>query len=375
MRWKLAVGGGNGGQEKKNGGHDERRNDIQNNAEYPRNNSGKNDHMPNDGVGNERNGNNRQNGGHMNMPSMPYPHMPQRSYMPHAFYPQPEVQPSAMDMGYYAQNMIGDMMPSGHRPSYAPQNRQMGFVLTDPMEEDGKEDYTEAMRRRSRRTGRFIRGESDNEISAHYGRRRRSDDDGFEEDEESGGSYRRSGKESDGEMRRLTEKIKRMEKRLEEGEDAQEHIRHLKKEVKRLTEALDELKEEKGESGKDREKSEKKKKEHGKDDDDEEDDPVAGLKKLLKEGVEGKEFLKHLPAIFQAVFEVIATPPKTWPSYLEKGDYSGIYAMEAKELMKAIEQYKSGQVDVNAVVKEIKHTGAALIQLYAHLLHQLEQRK
>lgn len=177
--------------------------------------------------------------------------------------------------------------------------------------------------------------------------------------------------------RAFAQKIKKLEKRLEEGEEAQEHLHHLKKEVKRLKEALEEMKEEKGKDGdEDREKRDKKKKGRKSDDDeDEDDDPVAGLKKLLEEGVKGKDFLKHLPGIFQAAFAVIEDPPPTWPSYLEKGDYSGIYVMEAKELMKAIEQYKAGQKGMQDVLKEMKHTGAALIQMYANLLQQIEEKK
>lgn len=271
-------------------------------------------------------------------------------------------------------------------PGYTPQNRQMGFTSPGEWEDRGGrggsgmrgEEYypdsgdVEARRRRSRRTGRFIRGEGEGGPEMHH---RDYDDDKDGGRGERRGSYRKHEREDEGgETEHLRKKIKKLEKRLEEGEEAQEHLRHLKKEVSRLKEALEEMKEEKGKGGdEEREKRDKKKKERKSADDD--DDPVAGLKKLLKEGVEGKEFLKHLPGIFQAAFEVIANPPQTWPEYLEKGDYSGIYVMEAKELMKAIEQYKAGQKGMQDVLKEMKHTGAALIQMYANLLQQMEEKK
>lgn len=290
---------------------------------------------------------------------------------------------SSMVAGHYGPQTNGGyggyamFMPDG-----TPQSREMGF--TAPMPEYGdrqrrgyarSEEYmpdsgdVEARRRRSKRTGRFIRGEDEDGPEMHH--RSRWDD---EDDDDSGsrrGSYSRHDRENDsGEMESLRKHIKKLEQRLEEAEEAGEHVRSLKKEVNRLKEAL-----EGKDSGEDREgRGRKESKKRGKsEDDDDEDDPVKGLKKLLKEGVDGKDFLKHLPAIFQAAFEVIADPPKTWPSYLEKEDYSGIYVMEAKELMKAIEQYKSGQKGLKDVLREMKHTGAALIQMYANLLQKIEQ--
>ena len=225
----------------------------------------------------------------------------------------------------------------------------------------------EARRRRSKRTGRFIRGEGEDGPEMHH--RSRWDDEGDDDSGSRRGAYSRHDRENDsGEMESLRKHIKKLEQRLEEAEEAGEHVRSLKKEVKRLKEALEGK--DSGEDGEGRGRKESKKRGKSEDDDDE-DDPVAGLKKLLKEGVDGKDFLKHLPAIFQAAFEVIADPPKTWPPYLEKEDYSGIYVMEAKELMKAIEQYKSGQKGLKDVLREMKHTGAALIQMYAHLLDRM----
>lgn len=284
---------------------------------------------------------------------------------------------------YPSQNTGGQGDYGMYMPGYAPQNRQMGYLAPLPEWEDRSgrggsgtrsEEYypdsgdVEARRRRSRRTGRFIRGAGEDGPEMHQ-REYDDDDDGGRERR---GSYHKREHEDGGESEHLRKKIKKLEQRLEESEEAAEHLRHLKKEVKRLKEALEEMKE-KG-KGEEHEKREKKKKERpSEEDDDDDEDPVAGLKKLLKEGVEGKDFLKHLPKIFQAVFAVIADPPSTWPPYLEKEDFSGIYVMEAKELMKAIDGYKAGQKGVADVVKEMKHTGAALIQMYAHLLDQMEK--
>lgn len=372
--WKFVIGGG---EKIKN-------QEPQNNQNSPQNSNFRSD-SNGSGGGNSgaMNNNGVQGGGSMN--NAPY-NRGGRTQNALPFYPQQEHRrplmesdrsPMAMgafSMGYYdgGGNMNG---------GYGPQNAQMGYIIDEPQDRRGgrratgaEEEYyePEARRGRSRRTGRFVhRAEGDDEIEA---RSRGRDDEDEGRDERSGSYSRREREDDGGEVEHLHKKIKKLEKRLEEGEEAQEHIRHLKKEVKHLKEALEEMKEEKGkEGGEDREKREKKKKERGKDDDD--DDPVAGLRKLLKEGVSGKDFLKHLPHIFREVFEVIAEPPPTWPSYLEKGDYSGIYTMEAKELMKAIEQYKAGQKGVGDVMREIKHTGAALIQLYANLIQQLEEKK
>ncbi len=84
----------------------------------------------------------------------------------------------------------------------------------------------------------------------------------------------------------------------------------------------------------------------------------------------GKEFLMELPRLFQESVEVIKSPPPTWPPYLEKRDYAGIYAMESKELAQALEGFKSGQKKLKDVAKELKHTCAALIQLDCHRLHE-----
>lgn len=294
----------------------------------------------------------------------------------------------------YSNMMAGDygQQNNSGRNGYAmfipgnAQNREMGFMapIEDYESENRRRGYTrseeympdsgdvEARRRRSKRSGRFIRGEGDGGAEMHY--HSHWDDD----DEDSGskrGSYSRNDRNDReggaGELAALRKHIKKLEERLEEAEEAGEHVRSLKKEVKRLKEALEGK--DSGEGGEGRGKKEGKK--HGKaDEDDDEDDPLVGLKKLMKEGVNGKDFLKHLPDIFQAVSAVIADPPKTWASYLEKEEYSDIYVMEAKELMRAIEQYKSGQKGIGDVVREMKHTGAALIQMYANLLHKIEQK-
>ena len=305
----------------------------------------------------------------------------------HGMYP-----PMTPQSGNYPQQMV--MLAGGQQPASGimpvgyydgnggggtERSARMGFIWDDPDPESmrwrgrrtrSEDDMPETeARHRSRRTGRFVRGEgNDDELVAHGGSRH---DEG--EGREERGSYSRQ--DGDDDMERLHRKIRKLEQRLEENEEAREQVRHLKKEVRRLKDALEDLKGD-GNKDDDDEKQGKKKKTRGRDDEgDDEDDPLAGLRELLQEGVSGKAFLKHLPRIFQNVFQVIAVPPKTWPAYLEKGDYSGIYTMEAKELMKAIDGYKAGQKDVDAVAKEVRHTGAALIQLYAHLLHQFDGNK
>ena len=80
--------------------------------------------------------------------------------------------------------------------------------------------------------------------------------------------------------------------------------------------------------------------------------------------------MKELPRLFQESVGVIKNPPPTWPPYLEKRDYAGIYAMESKELAQALEGFKAGQKKLKDVAKELKHTCAALIQLDCYRLHE-----
>lgn len=252
----------------------------------------------------------------------------------------------AMNVGYYAGGSPGDPMSYGGAPM---ESRQMGFI-TDPYETES--------RHRSRRTGRFVRGEGDEEVMAHSGRRHQRD-----EGMESGWGEERN---EDG-MRELKRKIRKLEEKLEDADSGRE-VKRLKDRIEELEEKLDGMKREKrgGEkkrkSGGDREDG---------DGDDGEDDPARILEKILggKE-VTGKEFLMELPRLFQESVEVIKNPPSTWPPYLEKRDYAGIYAMESKELAQALEGFKSGQKKLKDVAKELKHTCAALIQLDCHRLHE-----
>ena len=317
--------------------------------------------------GNMNGGNYPQNGGqHWGNPEpgMVNAYGPRQDYGGNAGMPGRQMN-GAMNRG---------MMHSGH-PA---ENREMGFTaplrdfMPDKRQEMGphSEEYMpdmgdiESRHRRSRRTGRFIRGEGDEDPQMRHGSRRDYDD----EDER--GSYSRSESGEDGgTLAKLKAKFHKLKERLEEAEEAVQSVKELKKEVKRLREKLEDKESEGGKDG----KKGKKSKSHENDDDDDDDDPAAGLQKLIEEGVNGKEFLKCLPRALESLLEVIAKPPRTWPDYLEKADYSGIYIMEAKELMKAIEQYKAGQKGIKEVEREMKHTGAALVQMFANLLQNIEQ--
>ena len=252
----------------------------------------------------------------------------------------------AMNVGYYAGGSPGDPISYGGAPM---ESRQMGFI-TDPYETES--------RHRSRPTGRFVRGEGDAAVMAPSGRSHQRD-----EGRESGWGEERN---EDG-MRELKRKIRKLEEKLEDADSGRE-VKRLKDRIEELEEKLDGMKREKrgGEkkrkSGGDREDG---------DGDDGEDDPARLLEKILggKE-VTGKEFLMELPRLFQESVEVIKSPPPTWPPYLEKRDYAGIYAMESKELAQALEGFKSGQKKLKDVAKELKHTCAALIQLDCHRLHE-----
>lgn len=280
------------------------------------------------------------------------------------------------------------MMMAGNYPAqdngggygmYAPQGREMGFLAPLPDWEDRSgrrgggtrsEEYSpgsgdvEARRRRSSRTGRFIRGEGDEGPEMHH--RGRWDDD---EDEMRRGSYRKHD-EDGGQVERLHREIKKLKQRLEDSEEAQEHVQHLKREVKRLKEELEEMKGGKGGHGDEgREKKDKKKKDRGgEDSEDDEDDPGQELKKLLSGEVKGKEFLRFLPDIFRDAVQVIENPPDTWASYLNEQEYAGIYEMESKELLRAIREYRAGEGTLSDVLREAEHALASAVQLKAHLL-------
>lgn len=236
---------------------------------------------------------------------------------------------------------------------HAPQARQMGFAA--PMEDYGGPDAyeAEARRRRSRRTGRFIRGAGDG-----YDMEMRGGswgDDSEDDGEEMGHA---SSKPAPG-IKSLKKKIKALEKKLEA-----------------LQEALEE--EDGGKKGK---KGKQSKPEEAEDEDEEDESKGAGtgagkdapdLSAILADAISSKEFLKRLPDILRDVLEVIKNPPPTWPPYLAKNDLSGIFVMEARELTKALDQYKAGQKQPADVLKEMKHAGAALVQMYASLLHSID---
>lgn len=292
---------------------------------------------------------------------MPYNQpMPGNGASPHAMphhQPQQNGYPGMMAGGYPAPGMemgMASVLPvpglATPHPHHAPQARQMGFAA--PMDAYGPDYYEpESRRRRSRRTGRFIRGAGDDyEMEMHGG--------GWGDDDDDGEEMGHASSSPSHSIKHLKKKIRKLEKKLEA-----------------LQEALEEQEESHGKKGK---KSKKSKPEDGEDEDDEDEDGQqggedGGLSKLLAEAVSGKEFLQRLPDILRTVLEVIKSPPPTWPPYLAKNDLSGIFVMEGKELIKALEQYKAGQKQPADVLKEMKHAGAALVQMYASLLHSMNK--
>lgn len=274
-------------------------------------------------------------------PPMP----PMQQHVPVHAIPQNTGGGGAMSIGLYDPGYYGDPMRG------EPQNRQMGYLATEPFEHFEPED-----RHRSRRTGRFVRGEGDDEVMNRSGRRH------HDEEMDHGWAEERGGED---ETRELKRKLRKLEEKLEDADSGRE-VKKLKERIEELEEKLDGMKREKR-------GGDKKKKSGGDrdDDGDDEDDPARFLEKILggKE-VTGKEFLMELPRLFQESVEVIKNPPSTWPPYLEKRDYAGIYAMESKELAQALEGFKSGQKKLKDVAKELKHTCAALIQLDCHRLHE-----
>lgn len=335
------------------------------------------------GTGNENSP--HQNGGDMNngmVQNMPYNQpMPGTGASPHAMpHHQPQQNahpgmamaaghPGMMAGGYpphgYANNGPGmemgmaSIMPvpglASPHPQHAPQSRQMGFAA--PMQDYGPDSYEpEARRRRSRRTGRWYRAEADNEMEMRGGS---WSDEGDDDGEEMGHA---SSKPTSG-TKHLKKKVKALEKKLEA-----------------LQEALEEALEEKEDGGGKKGRKGKKPKPEEAEDEEEDESKGAGtgagkdvpdLSAILAEAISSKEFLKRLPDILRDVLEVIKNPPPTWPPYLAKNDLSGIFIMEARELTKALEQYKAGQKQPADVLKEMKHTGAALVQMYASLLHSI----
>lgn len=361
MKWRLAIGSNGGGsKDKERGGESGPSGERE--AQARQNNGGGNTNAyGGNGGGNAYGGN----------------HMPVQLPPAVSNYAQPQSNYSQMNawrnggsmaMGYYDNTGMAYDMGGGSSTRAA----QMGYIWDEPedrgrgrgprSEEYSPMDEPEARRRRSSRTGRFIRGEGDGyEARAHGG----WDNEGGGEDRERGSySSRRSGEEEHGGLEHLKKKIRMLEHRVEEGEEGREHIKHLKKKLHKLEEALEEIREDGGRKGKEK----KKDKEKDKDDDEGDDDPAEGLKKLLGGEVKGKEFLRYLPRIFLDAVKVIKHPPETWPPYLEKEEYAGIYDMESRELHKAIAQYRGGTGTLSDVMREVEHTVAAAVQLKAHLL-------
>ena len=121
-----------------------------------------------------------------------------------------------------------------------------------------------------------------------------------------------------------------------------------KKKVKKLERELEEKDEESGSSG-----AKKKKKKHEDDEDDEEDDPEKKL------GCALSKLFSMVPGLAEELFNVIADPPQTWISYLQKGDLPGIAKMEFGELMKAVQEKKP----LPSLKKEMLHTAAGLLMV------------
>lgn len=67
-----------------------------------------------------------------------------------------------------------------------------------------------------------------------------------------------------------------------------------------------------------------------------------------------------------SVMEIVENPPETWEPYLSKKDYRGIYEMESEELSQVFRESMEGKASMKAVVKEIRHTFAAMLLWQAH---------
>lgn len=360
MKWRLAIGSNGGGSKNKERGGES----GQNREAEARQNSGSNGGGNNNGNG----GTNAYGANHM-----PVQLPPAVGYQqPQSNYPQMNAwrNGGSMAIGYY--DNTGMAYDSSE--AYGPRSSQMGYIWDEPQDRRGgrgarsEESFpigeTEMRRRRSSRTGRFVRGESDGyEARAHGG----WDGDDGEERHERGSYSSRHGDDHES-VEHLQRKIKMLERRVEEGEESQEHIRHLKKKIHKLEEALEEMRDGEGRKSEEKRGKEKGKEKGEKGEDDDEDDPAAALKKLFGE-VKGKEFLNYLPQVFLDAVEVIKHPPETWPPYLGKEEYAGIYDMESRELHKAIAQYRAGTGTLSDVMREVEHTVAAAVQLKAHLLH------
>ena len=278
---------------------------------------------------------------------------------------------------YPSQNNGSNGGYSMFMPGNATQNREMGFLAPMPEWEDGygrggrgtrSEEYlpdsgdVEARRRRSRRTGRFIRGEGDEGPEMHH---RKSWEEGDEDLRR--GSYSKHD-DDDGQVEHLHREIKKLKQRLEESEDAQEHVHMLKREIKHLKGLVEELQESGSNESREKNGGKEKKKRGKSDEKDDEDEPGHDLKKLFSGEVKGKEFLRFLPQIFQDAVQVIENPPDTWPPYLKKQEYAVIYEMESKELLRAIQEYRAGEGTLSDVLREAEHALASAVQLKAHLL-------
>lgn len=293
-----------------------------------------------------------RNGGGREQPMRSYypPMPPMQQHVPVHAIPQDTGGGGATSVG-----LFGGPMYFGDPSQNEPQNRQMGYLATETFEPEDR-----------RGRGGYTRSEEDREPMNRSGGRRRHER-GEEEEEMNHGWAEERGGSHEG-MQELKRKIKRLEEKLEDSDSGRE-VKKLKSRIEELEEKLDGMKREKR-SGKS--KSGKGEKEEDDDDDeDDEDGPARLLEKAISgKGVTGKEFLSELPTLFQEAIGVIKAPPSTWPPYLEKKDFAGIYTMESKELTQALEGFKAGQKKLKDVERELKHTTAALIQLYCHQLHE-----
>lgn len=301
---------------------------------------------PSNTVNESRHGPAHENG------TMPHPHMqPQQSY------PANAAAYNAQAMQMAAPQMLVPGLPSlAQNNSMPTQARAMGF-LAPPQDYEGYGGYAEsyepeARRRRSRRTGRWYRAaaDPDMEMRMHGGGGSGEDDEemGMAESKPKGG----------GALKTIRKMLKGLENKIED-----------------LQEALEEHAEKK-EKGKKKKKPKPDEDDGDEDDDDpaQEADRLEEIRGAMNSLAENRDFMAALPDALGAMLAVLTSPPDTWNSYLEKGDLAAIVGMEEKELTKAITAYRLKQRKASDVYKEITHTGAALLLLFAALLHS-EQDK
>lgn len=201
-----------------------------------------------------------------------------------------------------------------YSPMTPPHARQMGFVSPD-FRSGGEE--------------------------MHHGGRRHSPDEGRE------GSYSRY---------------------EDEGGQGAEWPQKLKMGLKKLERKLDEMLEkieDESQSKHGSKRRHKKQDDDGDDEDDEDDHGPLNLDAIMSKAPP-IDCLRNIPGIVSAAVEVIGNPPETWPPYLHKEDYIGIFRMEGNELIQAVEDGKS----LRDVDRELTHTTAAMLLLCARARQQ-----